>query len=203
MQYIRAGYFLYSFRKEVLIIIVTLAVLILLPGAVAIGILTNGVQAISDDVAQVDATSGTVNVKRPNGSMMKLDITSAWPLGGVVTQEFGNPNPPYQATHSGIDIDGGYGSPVNAIMDGTVSNVGDVLAGCGRHCVMVDHGYGITSIYAHMASHSVEKGQKIKLGTVVGTQGEEGWAMGDHLHLEVQVGGIPVNPRTFLSGEPR
>jgi len=202
MHYVRVGFFLYSMRREVIIIAATLLALILLPGAVAIGVLTNGVQGISDDVAKVDVSSGTVRVKGPGGKLIELDIASAWPIPGVVTQEFGNPNPPYQASHSGIDIDGGYGKPVTAAMEGTVSRVGDVLPGCGPYCVMIDHGNDITSVYAHMASRSVDEGEKVSTGTPVGTQGEEGWAMGDHLHFEVKVGGIPVNPRTFLSGEP-
>lgn len=132
-----------------------------------------------------------------------MDATTTWPIRGIVTQEFGHPNPPYQVTHSGIDIDGGFGSPVTVFMQGKVIKVGDnVLAGCGTHCVVVDHGFGITSIYAHMSAHRVQVGQTVKPGDVLGLQGAEGWAEGAHLHFEIKIANIPVNPRVFMIGNP-
>ncbi len=194
---------LYSIRREVGVFICTLAALAILPMFAVVGLLTNGVQSASDVFVSADTNTHKVDVRNAKGEhVTTIDATTAWPIKGTITQEFGVPNPPYQIAHSGIDIDGGFGSPVTAFMAGKVIKVGEVMAGCGSHCVIVDHGFSVTSIYAHMSAHKVSVGQNIKPGDVVGLEGEEGWAHGAHLHFEVQVMGIPVNPRTFMIGNP-
>jgi murein DD-endopeptidase MepM/ murein hydrolase activator NlpD len=203
MQYIRIATTLYSFRREVGVIIGVMAALIILPTFVTIGLLSNGVQGVSDALVSVNAVDHKVEVRNAKGELVTtLDATTTWPIKGTVTQEFGTPNPPYQIAHTGIDIDGGFGSSVTVFMIGKVIKVGEVLAGCGSHCVIVDHGFGITSIYAHMSAHSVEVGQTVKPGDVIGKEGAEGWATGAHVHFEIQVMHIPVNPRTFMIGNP-
>lgn len=203
MQYVRLATTLYSFRHEIGVIIGVMAALILLPTFTVIGLLNNGVQGASDALVKVDSTTHKVEVRNAKGELVTtVDATTAWPIKGTITQEFGIPNPPYQLAHSGIDIDGGFGSPVTAFMAGKVIKVGEVMPGCGSHCVIVDHGFGVTSIYAHMSAHHVAVGQEVKPGDVVGLEGEEGWAHGAHLHFEIQVMGIPVNPRPFMIGNP-
>jgi len=203
MQYIRIATTLYSFRREIGIVIGVLAALIILPIFAVIGLLNNGVQGASDALVSVDPVTHKVEVHDAKGGLITtMDATTTWPIKGVVTQEFGHPNPPYQVAHSGIDIDGGFGSPVTVFMQGKVIKVGDVMAGCGTHCVIVDHGFGINSIYAHMSAHKVQIGQTVKPGDIIGLEGEEGWAMGAHLHFEIQIAHIPVNPRTFMIGNP-
>lgn len=203
MQYLRLATTLYSFRHEIGVIIGVMAALILLPTFTVIGLLNNGVQGASDALVKVDSTTHKVEVRNAKGELVAtVDATTAWPIKGVITQEFGIPNPPYQLAHSGIDIDGGFGSPVTAFMAGKVIKVGEVMPGCGSHCVILDHGFGVTSIYAHMSAHNVTVGQEVKPGGVVGLEGEEGWAHGAHLHFEIQVMGIPVNPRPFMIGNP-
>jgi murein DD-endopeptidase MepM/ murein hydrolase activator NlpD len=203
MQYIKIASALYSFSHEIGVIIGVMAALIILPTFVTIGLLSNGVQGASDVLVSVNAVDHKVEVRNVKGDLVTtLDATTTWPIKGTITQEFGVPNLPYQLAHSGIDIDGGFGSPVTVFMAGKVLKVGDVLAGCGSHCVIVDHGFGITSIYAHMSAYSVAVGQSVKPGDVIGKEGAEGWAMGAHVHFEIQVMGIPVNPRTFMIGNP-
>lgn len=203
MQYIRIATTLYSFRREIGIVIGVLAALIILPIFAVIGLLNNGVQGASDALVSVDPVTHKVEVRDAKGGLITtMDATTTWPIKGVVTQEFGHPNPPYQVAHSGIDIDGGFGSPITVFMQGKVIKVGDVMAGCGTHCVIVDHGFGITSMYAHMSAHKVQVGQTVKPGDIIGLEGEEGWAMGAHLHFEIQIAHIPVNPRTFMIGNP-
>lgn len=203
MQYIRIATTLYSFRREIGVVIGVLAALIILPILAVIGLLNNGVQGASDALVSVDPVTHKVEVRDAKGGLITtMDATTTWPIKGVVTQEFGHPNPPYQVAHSGIDIDGGFGSSVTVFMQGKVIKVGDVMAGCGTHCVIVDHGFGITSVYAHMSAHKVQAGQTVKPGDIIGLEGEEGWAMGAHLHFEIQIAHIPVNPRTFMIGNP-
>lgn len=203
MQYIRIATTLYSFRREIGIIIGVLAALIILPIFAVIGLFNNGVQGASDALVSVDPVTHKVEVRDAKGALITtMDATTTWPIKGVVTQEFGVPNPPYQVAHSGIDIDGGFGSAVTVFMQGKVIKVGDVMAGCGSHCVIVDHGFGITSVYAHMSAHRVQVGQTVKPGDVIGLEGEEGWAHGAHLHFEIKIANIPVNPRVFMIGNP-
>lgn len=204
MFYFRVAATAYSFRKEIGIVLGVLAVLIILPIFAVLGLMTNGVQSASDALVEVNPETHEVIVRDVNGNILtKFQATTTWMLKGVVTQEFGNPNYPYQARHSGIDISGGHGTPITVFMAGKVSKVGDFLPGCGSHCVEVDHGNKITSTYAHMSAHSVKVGQDVKPGDVIGHEGEEGWAHGSHLHFEVKVAGILVNPRTFLIGNPQ
>ena len=204
MQSIRIATTVYSFRREIGIVIGVLAALIVLPIFAVIGLLNNGVQGASDALVSVDPVTHKVEVRDSRGGLVTtIDATTTWPIKGTVTQEYGVPNPPYQVAHSGIDIDGGLGASVTVFMKGKVIKVGDnVLAGCGGHCVIVDHGLGITSIYAHMSAHKVQVGQNVNPGDIVGLQGAEGWAHGAHLHFEIKVAGIPVNPRAFMIGNP-
>ena len=204
MQYLRLATTLYSFRQEISVVIGVLLAIIALPIFAVIGLLNNGVQGASDALVSVDPVTHKVEVRDAKGALITtMDATTTWPIKGVVTQEFGDPNPPYQTAHSGIDIDGGFGSAVTVFMQGKVIKVGEkALAGCGSHCVIVDHGFGINSVYAHMSAHTVQVGQIVKPGDVIGQEGAEGWAVGAHLHFEIQIAHIPVNPRTFMIGNP-
>lgn len=203
MFYFKAAATAYSLRKEIGVVVVVLATLIILPILAVLGLMTNGVQGASDALVEVNAQTHEVTVRNAKGEVItKMQATTTWPIRGVVTQEFGVPNPPYQIAHSGIDISGGFGTPVTVFMAGKVIKVGNFLAGCGNHCVEVDHGFGITSVYAHMSAHKVEVEQNVKPGDVIGNEGEEGWAHGAHLHFEVKIAQILVNPRTFLIGNP-
>ena len=127
-----------------------------------------------------------------------------WPVHGPVTLEFGQSDLPYQPSHTGMDIaapDHQVGSLVGAFMDGTVTYADSISWGFGTH-VEIDNGHRVTSIYAHLDSLAVVKGQVVKTGDVLGTRGTTGWSTGPHLHFQIDVFGIPVNPRIFLKGDP-
>jgi murein DD-endopeptidase MepM/ murein hydrolase activator NlpD len=203
MQHIKVATTVYSFRREIGIVIGVLTSIIVLPIFAVIGLLNNGAQSASDALVSVDPITHKVEVRDPRGNSIKtIDATTTWPIRGVVTQEFGVPNLPYQAAHSGIDISGGFGTPITVFMQGKVTKVGNIMQGCGSHCVVVDHGFNITSVYAHMSAHKVQVGQVVKPGDIIGLEGEEGWAHGAHLHFEIKIANIPVNPRTFMVGNP-
>jgi murein DD-endopeptidase MepM/ murein hydrolase activator NlpD len=68
--------------------------------------------------------------------------------------------------------------------------------------VIVDHGNGVTSVYAHMDSIAVKTGQEVGLDTVLGIEGTTGVSTGPHLHLEIRVNGQAANPRQFIDGNP-
>jgi murein DD-endopeptidase MepM/ murein hydrolase activator NlpD len=118
---------------------------------------------------------------------------------GRITSSFGERIDPFMgegAFHDGIDIGVGYGTPVHVTADGLVVFAG-IENGYGR-TVIVDHGHGIRTLYAHMSSLAVTVGQRIDRGEVVGYVGDSGRSTGPHLHYEVRVNRSPVNPYRYL-----
>lgn len=99
--------------------------------------------------------------------------------------------------HSGVDIKARWGDPVGASYAGTVSFVG-WHHGYGN-LVIVDHGGGIATHYAHLSSFDVEPGEHVERGTILGRAGSTGRATSPHLHYEVRVDGAAVNPFSALS----
>lgn len=192
---------LWSFKKELFYISLTFLMVLLLPVIATIALTHSGVEEVSDTLVQYNARTNTVKLFYPSGELYKevtLDI--AWPVAGIVTQEFGEPELPFYLFHNGIDIanpQGRIGDPVTPIMAGKVIYADETFWGLGKH-VIVDHGDNITTVYGHLDRIYVEKDQEVVSGTVIGLEGNTGWSTGPHLHLEVRVFGIPVNPRVFL-----
>ncbi|WP_445952539.1 peptidoglycan DD-metalloendopeptidase family protein [Thermodesulfitimonas sp.] len=116
-----------------------------------------------------------------------------WPLSGPILSGFGIR---WGRMHTGIDIGSGYGTPVGAASGGTVIRAG-WYGGYGR-TVDIDHGNGVVTRYAHLASISVGIGEVVERGEVIGTVGSSGHAYGPHLHFEVLVNGEPRNPLSYL-----
>jgi len=114
--------------------------------------------------------------------------TMAWPVAGYISQYFGR--------HTGIDIAGGSGSAVMAADSGTVTFAG-WDGGYGR-CVVINHGNGLSTRYAHLSSMSVSVGNSVSRGQAIGTRGSTGNSTGPHLHFEVLSGGSFVNPLNYL-----
>jgi murein DD-endopeptidase MepM/ murein hydrolase activator NlpD len=119
----------------------------------------------------------------------------AWPLRGVVTSAFGRERRQH-AHHEGIDIDGEVGEPILAAAAGTVVRAG-WEGGYGR-LVVLDHGLGLTTLYAHASRLLVEEGDRVEAGDEIAEVGESGHAHGSHLHFEVHRDDRPVNPLPYL-----
>jgi murein DD-endopeptidase MepM/ murein hydrolase activator NlpD len=127
------------------------------------------------------------------------DAPSLWPLEGRIGSSFGERQDPINgegAFHSGIDIDAPYGSPVRATADGNVTEAA-MNAGYGREIVL-DHGHDVMTIYGHLSAMAVVPGQHVMRGQVIGYVGQSGRATGPHLHYEVRVHKVPVNPHKYL-----
>lgn len=103
----------------------------------------------------------------------------------------------FRLFHPGIDLDGVTGDPIRPILGGNVEAVDRSRYAYGN-AVYINHGNGLTSLYAHLSKILVKEGEEITQETVVGLMGATGNAHGDHLHLEIKKGGIPVNPLTIL-----
>ena len=101
--------------------------------------------------------------------------------------------------HEGLDIGAKIGTPVIAPADGLVAFSG-TKAGYGK-LIIVDHGYSVTTAYAHLNRTKVNAGDKVKRGQLIGEVGNTGGATGAHLHYEVRVNGIPMDPKTFVLEE--
>jgi len=198
-------YALWSFRKELKFVAFSFLVILSLPFVAVALLMHSGIDIISDRLATVDEQTKAVDIHDPTtGEVVDtLPFTFTWPTKGVITNEFGVPRLPWYLFHSGIDIAGKKGDPVNAFMPGKVIYEGEIFWGFGKH-IIIDHGNNVTSIYGHLSKIKVYKGQEITTTThIIGEQGSTGWSTGAHLHFQINVYGLPVNPRTFLGkGNP-
>jgi len=116
-----------------------------------------------------------------------------WPVSGTVTSGFGAR---WGRVHEGIDIAVGEGTPVRAAAAGTVIYAG-WMSGYGN-LVVVDHGNGLSTAYAHNSSLAVSVGQSVAAGEVVSYSGNTGNSTGPHVHFEVRVNGSAVDPLGYL-----
>ena len=126
----------------------------------------------------------------------------AWPTPGAgVVQNVGpriHPVYGYRSCHTGTDIGAGAGTPIHAAAAGVVVSV-ENGGPYGLH-TLIQHGSGISTMYAHQSSASVSPGQKVSQGQVIGTVGATGWVTGPHLHFEVHVNGTPYDPMGWFGG---
>ena len=196
---------LWSYRKELKIVISAFLLILLLPVIAVIILTQTGINIVSDKLVSLDSSTNTVEIHDPTSGKVITTINSpmVWPVKGVITLEFGIPHLPYQLFHTGIDIanpGGKIGDNITPFMDGTVIYAGQTATGYGKH-IIIDHGNKVTSLYGHLDKVLVYKGQIVKIGDVIGKMGSTGWSTGPHVHFQINVFGIPVNPRTFLDKE--
>jgi murein DD-endopeptidase MepM/ murein hydrolase activator NlpD len=128
------------------------------------------------------------------------------PTAGTLTSGYGDRR---GTLHAGVDIAGPRGTPVHAAAGGTVVRAECTSAYCDRdgslglagygNLVEVDHGGGVTTRYAHLSAVTVVPGQRVATGALLGFQGSTGNSTGVHLHLEVRVDGVPVDPVPWLA----
>jgi len=125
---------------------------------------------------------------------------SIWPVEGRLMGGFGERIDPFSgegAMHTGVDISAPTGTPVHATADGIVTMAG-WSSGYGQ-LVIVNHGGGYETYYAHLSRFTVVEGQEVRRGDQVGAVGSTGRVTAPHLHYEVRIGGNPVNPHTYLA----
>lgn len=123
-----------------------------------------------------------------------------WPVEGRITSFFGSrPHPwaeGYKDFHSGLDIAAEQGTPVRATASGIVK-IAQWEGGYGK-LVVIDHGHGFVTLYAHNSRLVVNPGDRVKRGQVIAYLGSTGAATGPHLHYEVRIDGNPVNPLRYV-----
>jgi murein DD-endopeptidase MepM/ murein hydrolase activator NlpD len=126
-------------------------------------------------------------------------IPTRKPAVGYFTSGFGIRRAPIGGKikmHEGLDIANHPGTPIKAAADGVIA-FADGKAGYGQ-TVIIDHGYGVETLYAHTAKILVKKGAKVKRGEAIALLGNSGRSTGPHLHYEVKVNGLPVDPLTYI-----
>lgn len=124
---------------------------------------------------------------------------SGWPVEGVIRSSFGERSDPFSgegAFHPGIDISAVARTPVHVTGDGVVVRAG--WAGSYGNLVVVDHGNGIQTYYAHLSEPLVVPGEDVRLGQVIALSGSTGRSTSPHVHYEVRIAGTPVNPYRYL-----
>lgn len=123
-----------------------------------------------------------------------------WPTTDrLITSPFGyrvHPIWRIRMFHSGVDISGSYGNPIYAVNDGRVIYSG-WQSGYGK-VVIIDHGNGMSTLYAHCSQLLVNEGDQVKRGQLIGRIGSTGWSTGPHLHFEVRKNGTPVDPLSMI-----
>lgn len=127
-------------------------------------------------------------------------IPEAWPIEGYITSKFGWRANPFdhnvQEFHAGLDIDGSYGAPICAAGSGVVTFAD--YQGAWGNVVLISHGFGYVSKYAHNASLLVKKGDKVERGQIVARLGSTGRATGAHLHFGIAYNSEWIDPQTVL-----
>ncbi len=124
---------------------------------------------------------------------------SIWPAKGWVSSKFGYRKSPFtneKEFHNGLDISAKTGSPIIAPADGIVSSSGRTY-GFGI-ILTINHGYGLKTRYGHLSKVLVKKGESVKRGQKIALMGNTGRSTGPHLHYEVQLKGVPVNPLRYI-----
>jgi len=122
-----------------------------------------------------------------------------WPTKGWLTSYFGMRKSPFtgrRVMHEGLDIAANIGTPVFATADGVVART-SYSSGYGK-MVVLDHGYGYRTIFGHNSKILVKSGQQIKRGDIIAKVGNTGRSTGSHLHYELRLNGVPIDPRKTL-----
>lgn len=125
---------------------------------------------------------------------------SLWPVPGRLMSSYGTRSDPFSgegAFHTGVDLSATQGTPVFSAADGVVAHA--EWSGRYGKLVVIDHGKGVQTYYAHLSRFDVVPGQDIRLGQRLGLSGATGRVTAPHLHYEVRMGGTPVNPYPYLT----
>jgi len=136
-------------------------------------------------------TSTTISYKKP-----ALSINLIRPISGTITSRFGHVSSRRVSRHTGLDIAASTGTKIKAAAGGTVTFSG--YKGSFGYMVVINHGDGIETYYAHCSKLYVKAGQQVNQGEVIAAVGNTGNSTGPHLHLEIRVNGVAYNPQNYL-----
>ena len=136
-------------------------------------------------------TAGTTSTAKAN-----LGISLIRPVSGIITSRFGAGSSIRRSSHTGLDIATSTGTPIKAAASGTVTFSG--WKGSYGNMLVISHGNGVQTYYAHCSSLYVSTGASVSQGQTIATVGNTGNSTGPHLHLEVRVNGVAYNPQNYV-----
>ena len=170
-----------------------------LNGPEAIAAVSEGIDWLKKEAASQEQILQELSEAAEKKSSRWAATPSIWPVKGWITSGFGPRISPFTEKptwHDGLDIGAAANAPVQAPAQGRVTSVGfDPKLG---HMVKLDHGFGIETLYGHLAKPLVKEGQRVKRGDVVGLVGSSGLATGPHLHYMVKVNGQTLDPNKYI-----
>lgn len=148
-------------------------------------------------VKVADTKTSTSTSKKTSSTSSKtssLGINLITPTTGTITSRFGVRS---RDNHKGIDIGAPKGTPIKAAASGTVIHSGNKNDGYGNY-IILSHGNGVQTYYAHCSELLVSKGQSVEQGQVIAKVGSTGISTGNHLHFEVRINGVAQNPQNYV-----
>lgn len=159
------------------------------------------IEAIKEQIKKTIETVETIREYLKAQKDIYMATPKGWPVSGRITSSFGareNPLHGGKDFHSGVDISASTGTPIRATADGVVSFSG--WSGGSGNLIVIEHGLGYSTFYAHNRTNLVKVGQQVKRGDIIAYSGATGNATGPHLHYEIWKDGKVVNPMPFLEG---
>ena len=118
------------------------------------------------------------------------------PVEGTITSRYGVSSRIRSSDHTGLDIGVAKGTPIKAVASGTVTAA--QYTGAYGNLVKIDHGNGVETWYAHTNTMKVTVGQTVQAGDIIATVGTTGNSTGPHLHLEIRINGVHVDPQRYM-----
>ena len=166
---------------------------------------TNNLQEINTETIEVAETSlqKAVDLKIEDNNAIKVNgiKLAAMPIDSnvntIISSRFGEVSNVRYSAHKGLDIACKQGTDIKVIADGTVTFSGYDNTGLG-YAIKVDHGNGVQTVYGHCSKLYATVGQTVKAGDIIAAVGSTGNSTGPHLHLEIRVNGVPMNPQWYI-----
>lgn len=136
------------------------------------------------------------NVSGTSSQKVNIGINLIKPVSGIITSRFGSRESIRSSAHRGLDIATSTGTPFKAAASGTVASAG--YSGSYGNMILISHGNGVQTLYAHCSQLNVSTGEKVSQGQIIGKVGTTGNVTGPHLHFEVRKNGVILNPQNYV-----
>ena len=165
-----------------------------------LGLSDNPFSGLSTLLGAIEARLASVRSGVERRQALAAATPSIWPVAGWLSSAYGNRPDPFTGRrdfHPGLDISADHGRAVHATADGTIESA--AYHGNYGNLVVIDHGFGISTRYGHLARFGVANGQRVRRGEVIGYVGSTGRSTSPHLHYEILVNGKLTDPLKLLA----
>lgn len=166
---------------------------------------TNNIEEINTETIEVAETSlqEAIDLKIEENNAIRINgiKLAAMPIDSrvrtIISSRFGEVSSIRSSAHKGLDIACSKGTDIKVIADGTVVFSGYDTTGLG-YAIKVNHGNGVQTVYGHCSKLYAQIGQKVSAGNIIAEVGSTGNSTGPHLHLEIRINGVPINPQRYI-----